>query len=231
MRSMLHLRVSTLCCLIPALAAAQPASRTAEAEQLFNEGHELLKAGRDPQACAALEGSERLEPHLATLMNLADCRERNGELATAWGLFLQVASKTRHDAAYAAMGDLARERAARLEPRLSHLIINVPDESRIEGLVVMRNGLAMDPATWNRAMAVDGGRYTIVGKAPDHEPWSTEVNIAIERDRQSVDVPRFKALPVTPSGSARDDRRRGRPRALGAQDARRVRANGGWPGA
>ena len=163
-----------------------------EAEQLFREGLDLRKAGRVAEACKSFEASQRLDPDLATLMNLADCREKNQQLATAWSLFLQVGRKARGDETYAGMGDIALQRAAALEPRLSHLVINVPDESRIEGLVIERNGEAVDAATWNRPIAVDGGRYVIVARAPDHEPWTSEVAVTAERDEKSVDVPRFE---------------------------------------
>ena len=93
------------------------------------------------------------------------------------------------------MHERARERATALEPRLSYLIINVPDASRIEGLVVARNGSAVDPASWNRALPVDGGTYVVSGKAPGHEAWSTTVVVTGESDRKSVDVPRFHPLP------------------------------------
>jgi hypothetical protein len=38
----------------------------------------------------------------------------------------------------------------------------------------------------NRALPIDGGL---------HEPWSTKVTLASERDKQSVKVPKFKELP------------------------------------
>ena len=70
----------------------------------------------------------------------------------------------------------------------------VSDESRVDGLVITRNGTALDPALWNRAAPVDGGTYRIAGSAPGHEEWSTTVEVANERDKVDVEVPRFKEL-------------------------------------
>lgn len=178
-----------------ATPTAAVAQSSAEAESLFREGRALVKAGRLAEACAAFDASQRLEPTLPTLLNLADCRERNQQLASAWGHFLVAAQQTRGDRAQAAAHATAKQRAAALEPRLSYLVVAVPDDSRVDGLVVSRNGVEIDVGMWNRSLPVDGGDYVVEGKAPGHEPWSTRVTVAVERDRRSVEVPRFKALP------------------------------------
>jgi len=180
-------------------AVADPA---VEAEQLFRDGRALLKAGKLAAACEAFEGSQRLEPAVATLLNLADCRERNLQLATAWSVYLQAASKARGDAGAARLAGVARDRAAALEPRLSFLTINVSDDSRVDGLTILRNGVALDPAVWNRAIPIDGGRYIITGKAPGLEPWSHTVEFQPERDHQSVNVPRFQVAAAPPAAEA-----------------------------
>jgi hypothetical protein len=166
-----------------------------QAEALFREGRKLLKEGKLAEACAALEGSERAEHNLATIMNLADCREKNQQYAAAWALFLQADSQTRADPARQTLNATAKRRARALEARLSYLTINVPDESRIPELVVTRDGAPVDPAEWNRAIPADGGSHVISGKAPGHESWSTTVTLSPEADKQAVEVPKFKALP------------------------------------
>lgn len=181
------------------LAARAPVARgdaSPQAEALFRDGRALMKAGKLAEACKAFAGSEHLEHNIATVMNLADCYEKNGQFASAWAAFLQADSQTRGDAAKASLNATAKQRAAALEPRLSYLIINVPDESRIPDLVVTRDGLPVDPAEWNRAIPADGGDHEIAGKAPGHEPWSTHVTVGPERDKQSVEVPKFKSLPA-----------------------------------
>jgi hypothetical protein len=186
-----------------AVASTAVAQTSTDAEALFRDGKALMQRGRIAEACEAFEASQRVEPTVPTLMNLADCREKNQQLVAAWGHFLQAARMTHGDPGRRAAHDTARQRAAALEPRLSRLVVAVPDQSRVDGLVVLRNGVELDPAMWNRALPVDGGEYEIVGKAPGREPWSARVTVAAERDHRSVEVPRFEALPATlPAPSA-----------------------------
>ncbi len=184
--------------LLVALGAAPRAHAQAHpaAEQLFRDGKELMKAGKLAEACAAFEASEKTEHNVATVMNAADCREKNHQYAAAWALFLQADSNTRGDASKAALNATAKKRVAALEPRLSFLTINVPDESRVEGLEVTRDGALVDPVEWNRSIPVDGGAHVVAGKAPGHESWSTTVTVAAEKDKQAVEVPKFKELPT-----------------------------------
>lgn len=194
----MHLRpiLLTILCVLSFAPAAAAQSSSAEAEGLFKEGKRLMGEKKYAEACTAFEASQKKDPLTSTLVNLADCREKNGQIATAWGLFLEAERQTRGDKSQKALGKTARERAGKLEGRVSYLIINVPDDSRVDGLVITRNGEPVDELTWNRALPVDGGTYVIAGKAPGHEEWSTSVTVDAEKDKQSVDVPKFKSLPV-----------------------------------
>src|ERR1051326_9067839 len=102
-----------------------------QAEALFRDGKRLMKDGKLAEACAAFEGSEHAEHNVATVLSLADCREKNHQYASAWALFLQADSQTRSDPTKATLNVTAKNRARALEPKLSYLTINVPDESRI----------------------------------------------------------------------------------------------------
>ena len=127
-------------CLGTAAAHAQAPATSAAATAQFDRGRALLKDGKYAEACAAFEGSERAEHNVATVLSLADCREKNHQYASAWALFLQADSQTRADPSKAMLNTTAKNRARALESRLSYLTINVPDESRIPELVVTRDG-------------------------------------------------------------------------------------------
>ena len=193
----------------PVLATVAPIAvwgqASPQAEALFRDGKQLMKEGKLAEACSAFEGSERAEHNVATVLSLADCREKNHQYASAWALFLQADSQTRADPTKAVLNTTAKHRARALESRLSYLTINVPDESRIPELVVTRDGAPVDPAEWNRAIPADGGSHVIAGKAPGHESWSTTVTLRPESDKQAVEVPRFKALPEIVNKPPRDD--------------------------
>jgi len=180
--------------LLGAFAGAAGAQIRPEAETLFRDGKELMKQGRIAEACDAFEASEATEHSIATVMSLADCRDRNHQYATAWALFLQADSQTRTDPSKAALNATSKARAAALEPRLSYLTVSVSEESRVEGLTLTRNGKLFEPMLWNRALPVDGGDYVVIGHAPGHEAWQTAVYVPRENAKISVEVPKFKEI-------------------------------------
>ncbi|HUQ02033.1 MAG TPA: hypothetical protein VM261_06020 [Kofleriaceae bacterium] len=183
--------------ILVAIAGDARAQDSPVAEKLFREGKRLLGEGKIAEACKSFEGSYRKDPAVTTLLNLADCRERNKQYATAWGYFLDVVRIARERPESAAFGPSANARAARLEQRLSYLIINVPAEAQVEGLQITRNGVVVDEAEWNTDIPVDGGDYVIEGRAPGFDAWSTRLSIVVSGDRRSVNVPKFRSRPAT----------------------------------
>lgn len=172
--------------------AAPARAQGAEAETLFREGKRLMKKGQLARACDKFEAADRLEPTAGTEINLADCREKTGQLATAWAMFVKTAATAKRT------GDGAREtearrRAAALESQLVYLTIAVPDASRIDGLVIKRNDTVLDEALWDQRVPVDPDEYTISGEAPGREPWSTSVVVKIKNKK--VEVPVLDKLP------------------------------------
>lgn len=190
--------MKTIICVVLATLAgvvhSAEAQNAAQAEKLFTEAKTLFDAGKTEEACKTWEASERLDPSLGTLTNIANCREKNGDLATAWEAFVALERRTAGIGKYESLNKLGKSRAAALEPRLSLLTINVPDEVRVEGLEVYRDGVVIQNGAWNRALPIDGGVHTITGRAPGHEAWSTQVTVEREHDRKAVEVPRFKAI-------------------------------------
>jgi hypothetical protein len=184
-------------------ALAQPAG--AQAETLFRQGRDLMTAGKTAEACTAFQESEKLEPAVTTLLNLAGCREKLGQLATAWGLFLDAERQTRSatSASDRQLHDIANKRAATLEPRVSKLEIDVSDASKQDGLEIKRGDERVDAGMWNRALPVDGGTYTITASAAGSQAWSTQLTIAAEHDSKKIDIPKLVPAPqqpVTPTG-------------------------------
>lgn len=176
------------------IAATASAQNAAQAERLFSEAKTLFAEGKTREACEAWEASQKLDPSLGTLTNVANCREKAGDFATAWEAWISVERQTAGIGKYENLNNTAKGRAGALESRLSYLTINVPDEVRVEGLVVLRDGVQIDPGAWNRALPIDGGKHQISGRAPGHETWTTTVEMQPEGDKQSVEVPRFKAI-------------------------------------
>jgi len=115
----------------PSRGTAQPAS--VQAQSLFDDGRRLLKAGKIAEACSSFEASQKLDPAVTTLLNLADCREQNQQLATAWGVFVD-ANRLARTTGNAKLATVATSHARKLEPRLSRLTIAVAPDRQIAGL-------------------------------------------------------------------------------------------------
>jgi len=189
---------------LAALALAAPAARaqpapsvTERAQRLFDQGRQAMDAGKFAEACAAFEASQRLEPLVSTLLNLADCHEHNHQLATAWAEFVQAEQQARARS-NAGLEKVAVRHSTNLKPRLSQLTIAVAADHRVAGLEVVRGSDPVAAASWNRALPVDGGSYTITARAPGCTPWSTTRAIKPEGDNQTIEVPRLVAVAVAP---------------------------------
>jgi hypothetical protein len=165
----------------------------------------LREKHRYGDACKKFEDSLSIVPATMVRMHLGLARELNGQLATAWRLFMDVERETR-EASSDEMKDWHKtvlDRARQIEPRLSKLTINVPPESRINGLTIRRNTEIIDPAMWNSAQAIDGGHYEIIAQTPGRKTWTGEVTIDNERDIKTIEIPRLTPPPPLPPKSAR----------------------------
>lgn len=177
-------------------ARAEAQSATAQAETLFRQGKDLLAHGKTAEACAAFDASQKLEPTIATTLNQASCREKNGQLATAWGLFLDAERQSRAaaDDAGRKLHQVATDHATALERKLSTLTVAVPAENRVRGLEILRNGEPLDPGAWGKALPVDGGTYKITARAPGNAEWTSSITVAPERDVKTIETPKLKAV-------------------------------------
>jgi hypothetical protein len=191
------MRKALIFCVVVAASHADAQPAGAQAEVLFRQGRDLMSAGKTEEACRTFAESQRLDPATTTLMAEASCREKLGQLATAWGLFLELERSTRAatDGGGQQLHALAQKGAEKLEPRVSKLTINVPQKSQVDGLEIYRNKDLIDSVMWNRALPSDGGTYTIVARAAGSNPWSTQITVANEGDVKTVEIPDLSNLP------------------------------------
>jgi len=183
---------------ITGVAVVGPDARaqSPEAEALFRDGRILIKAGKLAPGCDKLAASERLETSVGTLLNLGDCREKLGKLASAWAAFRKAEALARRTGGDDRRQAEAARRAALIEPRLSHLVIDVAE--RTDGEVVRRDGEVLDEAEWNTPLPVDPGTTTITAEAPGRQAWRKTVAIEAGVPRRLVEVPRLAVVPVAP---------------------------------
>jgi hypothetical protein len=183
-------------CLSSARSAG--AADKAAAESLFRAGKELMAQERYPEACEKFAESMEAEPSVGAQLNHALCREKQGKLASAWGLYRDAAAMA------GALNDARRQRGAeslaeKIEPRVSMLTVVVRE--RPTGLTVTRSG--EEVVAFSTELPTDPGTYRIEATAPGHATWSTTVTIGAEADRQTVEVPALTPEPssIDPSAS------------------------------
>jgi hypothetical protein len=181
--------VASLAFLVTALAALPARAQAqdqATARALFNEARGLMTQGKFDQACPKLEAASKLYSGSGVLLNLGDCYEHIGRTASAWNEFGEAASAAER-AGRADDQAEAKKRQAALDPKLSKIVIHVAKAS--PGLVVKRDGSALDPAAWGIAMPVDPGAHTVTAEGAGRAPWSMSVNAVDPGKTVTVEVP------------------------------------------
>lgn len=163
----------------PATASAQ--GDAAAAEQLYKEGKALAKKGDFAAACPKFEASYKLDKGLGTLVNLADCHERIGKIASAWAEWseaVDLANRLDDD-----RGKMAAKRRDKLEPKLPKLEVRVSNP--VGSLSVYRGDTIISDAAYGTPLAVDPGEIT-VGVRRGDKVLKTETVTAKEAETVSV---------------------------------------------
>jgi len=177
--------------LTPALTARAQSSDKVAAEALFTEGRRLMVQGNIAQACQKFEASQKLDPGVGTLLNLAECYERSGKTASAWAQFREAISLARATGS-AEREQLARDRADALEKRLARLTISL-EGAAPSGLEVRRDGARLDPAELGIAIPVDPGTHAVTATAPGRAEFSTSVDVQGDGAQAAVKIPELGA--------------------------------------
>jgi hypothetical protein len=164
------------------------ADTKANAAALFTEAGKLIDAGQTAAACAKYEESLRLYDGMSTRYFLADCDERLGKMASAWGMFLEVAARA-HALGDAAKEAKALERAAAVQARVSHVVVVVEGGPDRAGIEVRRDGVVLGPAEWGHALPVDPGEHVFEAAEQAKRSWRTRIVVAGSGEIATVVVP------------------------------------------
>jgi hypothetical protein len=181
---------------VSAPAHAQSASDKASADALFDEAKRLMEAKRFAEACPKLADSQRLDPAVGTLLNLALCYRQNGQTASAWATYREAAAQARTQG-QADREELARSEAAALEKELTRLVIEVSPEARaVSGLEIKRDGAVVPPGLWGIPAPVDPGVRSIDVSAPGKKPLHLEAATQGVGGTAKVVIPLLDDAPV-----------------------------------
>ena len=168
--------------------AAPPAPSAAEA--LFEEGRTLVLSGRFAEACPRLAQSLQLDPGVGTMLWLADCYEKDGQLAAAWTQFKGAATfAASHEDGRAGV---AQRRAFRLEERLTRIIVILLPDRNVDGLLVQRDGVPVSShelQSGSVVLPVEPRSHTITATAPGRIPWHVTVLVPTTPGAVTVHIP------------------------------------------
>ena len=186
---------------VAAPSLAQSAADKATAETLFDEGRRLLVQNKLPEACSKFAESQRLDPAIGTQLNLGDCYERTGRLASAWAQFREASAAARL-AKDAKRDAEAQRRAAALEPRLAKLTVTVPAQNQVAGLEITRDGIQLGQAAWGSPAPIDPGEHRVEARAPGKKIWTRTVVVDRGATAILVSVPKLDDVPQGEAGSS-----------------------------
>jgi len=180
-------------------APTRPPQVVARAEARFHEGERLFDAKQYPEACAAFDESERLDPQLGTLLNLAFCQETAGKTASAWREYSAGSvwgeQRGQHDRAAWALS-----RAFDVGKRLPLvLLVLAPEASGADGTSIRIDDDVVPVSDWFSPLPLDPGQHTLLVSAPGHRSQQIALLVAEGPSTQNVSVPTLEPLPSSPA--------------------------------
>jgi len=183
----------SLVALAPLAASAQAPSPEAVAEALFEQARDLVKQERYAEACPKLAESQRLDPKLGTLLNLAYCHDKQGKFASAWAEYTSAAAVARREG-QKEREDFSREQIAALEQKMPRVVLQV--NAPVAGIVVSVDNEAMAGAVLGTPLPMDPGKHHIAATAPGKKTWSQDVDVPPQRTEILVTIPALEPAPA-----------------------------------
>lgn len=160
---------------------AEARADAAIADKLFQEAKALASEGKFAEACPKFEASYAADAALGAILNLADCLEREGRLASAfgrWGEAVEQADRKGDDRAA-----FARERREALRPKLSFVTVQVAGEAA--GLDVYKGNTKLQKGAFGVALPTDPGEAVVQVVRGDAVVWERTVSL---REAESTTV-------------------------------------------
>ena len=153
---------------VPRPAAAQGREPSA-ADALFQKGREAMARGDLATACARFAESERLDPAPGTLLNVAQCEEKDGKLTaslTHLNEVLETLPKSDFRVEY------VRRQLAALRPRVPTVTVTLAKGTAARARVI-RDGVELRQGSFDAPLPVDPGVHMFIvrveGRQDAHE--------------------------------------------------------------
>ena len=174
----------------------------ARAEVRFHAGEQLFDDNQFEAACAAFEESERLDPQLGTLLNLAFCEERIGKTATAWHQYNVCAvwaeQRGQHD-----RQTWALRRALEVGRKVSLVLLDVP--AAAEGYTIELDGSRVPSSEWGTPRSVDPGDHLVRVSFRGRGSQQLALHVLEGPVTQTMAIPRLAVRTETVTAASTDD--------------------------
>lgn len=193
------------------IARTAHADKMTDAEELFRRAKALMAEKKEKEACPLFEESEKLDPQMGTLLNVAICHEAIGRVASAWGEYRAV-EQMAQVAGRQDRVDLAHKAAQKLEGRLPRLKITLPPENKVDGIVVKIDGEPKGEPLWN-GVAIDPGTHNVETSAPGKKPNTSQVKVDKEGQVVPFTIPKLEDAPPESVPIVEDPAEKARKRA------------------
>ncbi len=163
-----------------------PAARDpARADALFRSGRAAFKRADYPRACRDFAESARLDPAVGTKLNLSECEEKLGRLASALIHLRAAMGELRPDDERLA---IARSRLSDLERWVPRLGVRIASDAP-RGTVVLRDGVELAPSALATEEPVDPGEHQLLIRAPRREAKTLSLTLREGETRTIVVSP------------------------------------------
>ncbi|WP_437644285.1 tetratricopeptide repeat protein [Sorangium sp. So ce362] len=178
--------------------ASAQARDPAVAEALFDAGRAALQAKDYETACPKFRESYELDPAPGALLNLGDCEEKRGKIATAWSIFRQLA---RDLPANDDRRPIAQARAAALEGRVPRLTIRLAPGAPAD-TAVQRSGIPVGAGSLGAPLPVDPGEVQVTATAPGRKQKTFTAQLAEGAQAELLVAPEEPAAGGASAGPA-----------------------------
>lgn len=152
------------------------AGDSAAAREQLKAGYLLAQDNNCEAAIPRFVESLKLDPKAITLINLADCEEKTGQLASALGHWVDARDRARGEN-NTGIVDEAEKRAKQLEPRLPRLTIALAADAPKDAEVV-RDDVVLGSVSLGVSLPVNVGKHTVVVRAKGREDHVDRIQMA-----------------------------------------------------
>lgn len=189
---------------VSSLAQEQTADDTkseqsrAAALVLFKEARALVRDGDFDAGCPKFEAALELWPSASTMINIAQCHEHYGRVASAWSAYKRAIVLNRETLGHErqkSLEELAQKGVDAMEPRLARLrvIIDAPQPAPAD-LSIRGGDITYPTAILEQPLPVDPGTITLTVTAAGYASASREVVLK----EGATEQPHFSLVELAP---------------------------------